>query len=204
MFSICAELAGGHKGLTCSWVAVQGAPKQGVLDFLQVSETGTEVIPGEYDASMCCRELPDGWFVVVHLDFGWADSERIRSLSAFGPTVGCQVSENYGGSASRGAAAGEELWSVLHLDEDDEETIVKGEPPEAWAAVYQTLRRKQDESDAANAQVDLMFDAPLELAKAVCGYRVDDFEPPFTLLEGPGAPKVAQKPKGLFAKLFGG
>jgi hypothetical protein len=74
-----------------------------------------------------------------------------------------------------------------------------GRVPAEWAAILDRANREQDEKDGG--EVDYLFDAPMALAEAMCGYRHDTpwpegQKPESTLL-------IQKKGPGLFGRLFG-
>src|SRR5438128_12635623 len=83
---------------------------------------------------------------------------------------------------------GERKWAVRH---DSERGIydltVDGHPPELLSQIHAQLKTLQDNAGGADANVDYIFDVPLELAAKLCGYRHDRWqfewgEPSFTRL----------------------
>jgi hypothetical protein len=67
---------------------------------------------------------------------------------------------------------GKSLWSVSHDPDralDDLKTA--GEPPAELAEIAAHLAAEQAEEDES---VDVIFEAPLELCKQLCGYRPDE------------------------------
>ena len=163
-------------GWSSSWVAVQGPGKAEVLDALGLEETGKEAVPGERTADLSCRELEDGWVVIFSEDFDWGPRERVLELSRLGLAVGCQFEDRVMmTSVACAAEQGRELWRVFH---DSEKSVfrldVTGEPPAAFLSIKEKLIQTQEDEGGEKADVDHLHDAPLELAKAVCGYRHDD------------------------------
>ena len=65
-------------------------------------------------------------------------------------------------------AHGQEVWQVVHEDASTPPGLaVSGQPPLALADIRERLASTGDDS------VSYAFDIPIELAKAVCGYRHD-------------------------------
>ena len=106
------------------------------------------------------------------------------------------------------AKDGVELWRVSHVnsDEEGEALEVTGDPPPAFVGIRDRLLQKQAEADGDS--VDYLHDIPIEVAKSVCGYRADDWEPPFAALRRIGEtaeskPAAATAGGGLFGLLRG-
>ncbi len=187
-------------GLSISWLAVRGRPKADVLDALGLEDVGAP----SGRAKLFSADLPDGWLLVFAQDMDWLTPARLASASAGSEAVGCAVEEHVMYDDARGYRDGQEAWSVVH---DAEKGIydlqVSGTPPPAFAAIRDRLEREQRSADAeagGEAEVDLIFDIPTELAKAVCGFKHD--EPPeiaISVLK----PKGEERKGGFFAGLFG-
>jgi hypothetical protein len=179
-------------GWSSSWVAVRGANKGELLASLGFEESGQEVAPGTRAAPFCCAQLERGWLVVFNEDFDWASAARVRQLSQFGLAVGCQFEDRVMmTSAACAARDGVELWRVFH---DNEASIyrldVTGEPPAELAAIRDRLFKEQGAAGGDSSSTDYVHDVPIELAKAVCGYRHDDDDAAFVGLRRTGASAV--------------
>ncbi len=167
-------------GWMCSWIAIQGATKSDVFEALNLTETGRAVSPGQGRRAISYAEIAGGWLVLVHSDFDWAKRERIRELSRLGPTVGCQVEDMVEmESVATGAKDGVELWRVFHTNAPESTLEVSGDPPSEFAAIRDRLQQEQDEDDGA----DYIHDIPLDVAKAACGFRVDEHQGAFLELK---------------------
>jgi hypothetical protein len=86
-----------------------------------------------------------------------------------------------------GLRDGELVWSVVHNSNEDRDHLkVAGEPPAAFAEIEARLRKEQARHQPGVIGADYIFDIPLELAAACCGYRHDvsaaGGEPAFTIL----------------------
>jgi hypothetical protein len=190
-----------------SWVAVQEADKDEVLKALDLVETGEDVLPGERNrgSPFSYMERDDGWIVVYGNGFEWADTDRVVSLSRLGLTLGCQFEDKVEmASVVCAAKDGVVLWRVYHdarLKGDKLE--VSGNPPEVYAEIRDQMLREQAER---TSNVDYIFEVPLELAKAVCGYRTDEEPDPFHGLRPAENEQASgrQRGRGFWGRLFGG
>jgi hypothetical protein len=195
-----------------SWVGVQGATKADVLEALQFSDTG-ESCEAEFVGPFAAAEA-DGWVFVVADTAWWAEDDLIADLSKLGFVLGMQLSETVMHCGLTAARDGTVLWRVIrspeHEDPDiaDQDLYVEGEPPASLTAIKAAL---DAQAEANDQDVDYVFDAPLELAKAICGFRIDQVRPQdfsFTRLEG-GPPEDVRPQSaggglfGLIARLFG-
>jgi hypothetical protein len=179
-------------GWMCSWVGVQGVQgvqRTEVLETLGLVETGQVVEPGSGASTWCVGEVEGGWLIVFSEDFDWGNPERVRNLSAFGLTVGLQFEDKVEMTSIACAAQdGVELWRVSHVNSDDEHKalIVTGDPPPAFKDIREALINEQAEAD--DDSVDYLHDIPIEVAKSACGYRADEWLPPFMAVRPIGAP----------------
>jgi hypothetical protein len=99
-------------------------------------------------------------------------------------------------SEAYGFRDGLEVWSVLHDPGRAGVTHleVEGDPPSELTGIRDGLVREQE----GDAGVDYLFNAPLDLTKAVCGYRWDEMQPEgteFMMLEPWGAATVKREPR---------
>jgi hypothetical protein len=102
-----------------------------------------------------------------------------------GLVVGCQFSDRVMASTCSAAREGQELWHVAHeSDKDIYHLDVSGDPPAGFAEIRQRCVDEQYAEGGDEADVDLLFDAPLLLAKQMCGFKYDDesSDPPFAVL----------------------
>lgn len=181
----------GEKGMDfdISYYKFHGVVRADLLADLGLRDTGVADPTGA--APYAIADLPNGWFVIrTQNDTGLVKRYDRRSLSRQGRLVTCDVAAvdpvNRVGSYEQG----EERWVVTHdgRNNDRLDLNVCGDVPDELLP----LRRKA--FDAAIHELkdprspDSMFDVPLELIKAVTGFRHDrpqDIQPVpvFTWLE---------------------
>jgi hypothetical protein len=160
---------GNLMGLVASWIAVKTEDAGPVLAELGLVETG------EYDLGDLVLDsfavLP-GWTVVFVPDFNFAAPETMRRLSARHDAVGCQASESAMHSAAFGYSAGEQVWAVEHDPEMAGPGLkTHGRLPIEFETERDEALRRQ--AEAEDGDVDDIFDVPLALTAALCGYRPD-------------------------------
>lgn len=203
-------------GLMCSWIAVKGAPLAVLLEAIGLAtlDQPEEVFPGTRAVNFSYLEKPDGWIVIASEDIDWASNKRILELSRLGLTVGCEQEDKVEmESVATGAENGVELWRVYHNADPKKGLLeVRGAPPPEFVEIRDRLLKEQADNGGDEAGVDFLHDIPLDLAKAVCGYRLDDEEAAFWPLKPIGAgdmeaaytrPPVGGLLGGIF-NLFGG
>ena len=185
----------------CSWIAIRTDAKDKVLDHLGLVETGMPVQPGSRAKPMSVHQSRDGWTFVFAEDFEWADRAQVLDLSRFGLTLGVQFEDKIDMTAILCAAEqGRELWSVSHINDPDHLLEVTGEPP----AEFEVIRRKYEKEQAEDDDdVDWLQEIPLELARRLSGYRVDEDLIDFIALARPSAEAENEAvSSGLLGRVF--
>ena len=175
-------------GYSLSWCAVRGKEAKVVLDELGLHPTGEREAFAE--SPLVAAQLPSGWYVIVadHDERFQAEEVRVR-LSLRCEMVSCDVEEHVMYSAASGWQNGQMLWSVEHAGSDGLDDLhTEGQLP----AVFPDIRARLQAELAENQRdADYLFDVPIELAKALVGYRHDedlpasDEEPFEVLAEAP-------------------
>jgi hypothetical protein len=171
-------------GYRISWLA-RRSEKDALLAALGLADTGE---PDEAnEAPFSAAELPTGWTVIWANDEEYASQPLAERLSRDGePAIAVHVNETCMHSTAALFEAGECRWYIHHEgDERIDFVEIEGIPPPETETIVQNLRARQTEEDAGSARVDHLFDIPLEVARAVCGYKHDYWrfdwgEPSFT------------------------
>ncbi|MGD0641885.1 MAG: hypothetical protein ABSC22_14145 [Roseiarcus sp.] len=173
-------------GFSISWLGFEGASKADVLARLDMVDT--EVADEANEAPYSIAQLPTGWTILYINDFDLGDVARLLELSRNGRVVACQVEEHAMVSAASAFLHSREEWSVAHdSGRGIYDVSTRGRPPESFADIHRRLAAEQDDAGGERAEVDYIFDAPVELAAAVTGYRHDGArfawgEPQFTVV----------------------
>jgi len=213
-------------GYSLSWLAVKGKSPAAVREALGLRPTGQrEEFP---ESELCAAELPGGWYLIVsdHTEHVAPDAV-LQTLSAGGELVTCFIEEHVMASAATGWKDGRKLWSVTHDSQRGHDHLAtEGDLPPDYAAIRDRLAAKQHQEDLekppssrllrrkikdfSQMRCDYLFDIPVELARALTGYRNDQDIPgqtgePFEALAGSlPAPSASPAKKSFFKKLFGG
>lgn len=169
-------------GNSLSWLAVKGKSPEAVLEELQLSSTGT---PGEVCRSPLVAATSNaGWYLIVanRCEHHIISAPVVERLSASCDVVTCTVEEHVMFSEAIGWRHGRRLWSVTHRGEDDstKKTVSeKGTLPSEYFAIRDRFFRQQEAEDAADAEVDFIFEIPVVLAQTFAGYKHDEASPAF-------------------------
>ena len=192
-------------GYAQSWLAVKGKPPEAVLETLGLRGTGArEAIAG---SPVVGAELPGGWYLVVADGSGHRlmRDPIVQRLSAGCEVITADVEEHVMVSVATGWKDGQRVWSVTHDAQRDMEHLqAEGELPAVFTSIRDRLRAEQQEAGGRRADVDHIFDVPVELAQTLTGYRHDAVIPgavaePFEVLVETSS---TEKPS-LLKRLFG-
>ena len=157
-----------------SWVAVHGKDPRVVLDELGWRRTGEhEEIP---ESPTTCAPLRAGWFALIMVDRtdAYDGTVDLARLSKGAELVAGFVEEHVMFSGAVVWRDGSKAWSVEH---DGQEGIghltVLGSPPPELSGIIEAARSSQQAEDEADAEVDFMFDVPVDIAQRIAGFRYD-------------------------------
>ena len=98
------------------------------------------------------------------------------------------------------------VWTVTHdAGKGIQHLAVEGDVPTEFSTIKDRLQSKQKEAGGDKANVDHLFDAPVELAQSLTGFRHDQDidgadKAPFEVLSSRSVPK---KKTSWFKSLFG-
>ena len=198
-------------GYSQSWSAVKGKPPAAVLETLGLRGTGTREEIAE--SPIVGTELPSGWYLVVASRSGHRlmSDQNVQRLSAGCDVVTGDVEEHVMVSVATSWKDGRRVWTVTHDAQRDMEHLqAEGELPATFVSIRDRLRSEQQAAGGRKADVDYIFDVPVELAQTLTGYRHNADIPgagaePFEILVEtlPSAAASAGRPSFL-RRLFGG
>jgi len=122
--------------------------------------------------------------------------------------VGCQINDKVDmDSAAWAARDGREIWRVAYRSTCKGGRLESsGSPPPEFESIRSAALREQEEAGGDGAGVAYLFDVPLDVARAACGYRMDVDPYSFVRLERSrsAAAPPRQPAPGWLARLFGG
>ena len=171
-------------GFHICWVAVRGKPAQDIYAGFRLQPTQqTEELP---ESPIVGASLPDGWTLLFANDpdeLPVLDPEPLAKHSLGCELVACFVEEGAMISCAVQFRNGKELWWVAHDSAQGLEHLEeRGVFPPPYASIKASVLKQQQSSDGG---VDHVFDAPVELARSLVGFRHDtaDEGTIFTVLE---------------------
>lgn len=186
-------------GYSLSWLAFRGRTAEAVWAELRLRATGEH---GVGRSPFLGTTLPDGWSLVLN-DPGdrFVDEDLLSRLSRGCEAVACFLEEHVMFSQASGWRDGRQLWLVKHdCERGPMHLDVTGEPPALFGPIREA---HEDRQRAADEDVDHIFDVPIELAKALVGFRHDELTQELdafeVLVELP--PEATRK--GLWNRLLG-
>jgi hypothetical protein len=185
-------------GFKHTWMATQEADEAAILDRLNLQVVAEADDYGAADYTLA--RLPTGWLIIVSNEEVEFHKLAPRAVPEGFALTGW-MNETVMVSEARGFRDGVQEWAVVHDPDVDLQGVqIEGTPPAALAEIY---RRLQSEQAKGHADVDYIFDAPVDLSKEICGFVHDqDMDTTWKVLASKGrAPKTEDK--GFFARLFG-
>lgn len=160
-------------GYAISVVAFQGLDRAQVMERAKLADGPGR---GRRREAWWLGEI-DGWLILWG-ECGYASPERLAVFSQGARVVGLDIEEHVMVSGAAEFRDGARIWMMAHDPDTDVEGVdVAGEPPAGFAAVLAELEREQREYNDEGEWVDVIFDAPIEAARLVTGYRHDEHDP---------------------------
>jgi hypothetical protein len=160
-------------GSSISWVAIKGVERREAIERLGLIETAHVADRDRVKTS--AADLPSGWLLIYSRNLDFVTPQRLQALSAGGVALGCLVEEHVMFSGLRWFEDGRERWSVIHEGEQGAHDLaVAGDLPAQFPAIRDRLFRKQNDDEEDD--VDFIFELPVELGAALCGFRHDTID----------------------------
>lgn len=157
-----------------TWVAARGKSRDRVFADLGLESTGNwEEAP---ESPIVGAQIPGGWYGVIFQsgDVDLSADGALQRLATGAEVVLFTADEQVKSSAAFGWKNGQEVWSVVRDAETaPDEVVATGKLPRPYASVVKELRAQQQAEVGGGSTVDYLFETPVELAKALTGYRYD-------------------------------
>lgn len=197
-------------GYSLSWLAIKGCSATTIQTKLGLKDSG---LCAEFaESNIVGAALPSGWYLIVFDDrkYELLNDAKLAELSDGCEVLFCDVEEHVMCSAASGWRNGLKIWSVEHDSQYGIYHLVReGAVPEILSAISIELNSQQDAEGGEKADVDYIFDIPVELTKSFTGYRYDQDLPnvkdnPFhiLLLNAPIRPSIGMRIKLLLGLLI--
>ncbi|MDJ0939637.1 MAG: hypothetical protein QNJ00_07720 [Woeseiaceae bacterium] len=164
-------------GFSVSWIAV----RTDRLDelFAQLGAEATSETDECFESDLAGVQLPDGWYLLQGrgCDHPMISEASLSRTSTLGETVACSIEEHVMFSSAEYWQNGTRSWSITHAAENGMfDLATTGFPPNVYDTIKVDLVAAQHAKGGEDADVDMIFDIPLQVARSLCGYRHD--EPP--------------------------
>jgi len=189
-------------GVSLSWLAIKGKLPEAVLGELELRSAGK---PGEVGRSPFVAAISDaGWYLLVfnRCEHHIISAPVVERLSAGCEVLTCTVEEHVMFSEATGWRDGHRLWLVTHRGDDDttKKTVSEeGTLPSEYSAIRERFFRQQEAENAADAEVDFLFEIPVVLVQTFTGFKHDEASPVF---EANGFELLESSKKSFFQRLF--
>ena len=167
-------------GFSISWLAVKTDDFDRLFEMAEVSPTteSDEWLESDFSGS----GLKDGWyFFQAHgCDHPIISGDSLSRISTLGQTIACSVEEHAMVSVAEGWNGGMRSWTIAHnAQEGMFDLSAEGELPAHFEAIKEDFISQQNAEGGKDADVDFIFDIPLQVAKKICGYKHDEGSPPW-------------------------
>ena len=162
-------------GVSISWTAVHSDDSDRIHELIQANPTGET---DEYfESQLAAAPLRAGWYLIVGqgCENSIVSSETLKALSDLGPVVGCSIEEHVMFSSAECWNSNSRIWSLVHNSEEGIYHLDEsGTLPETFEAIKSQAISEQDREGGADADVDVIFDVPLSMAKSLVGFKHDE------------------------------
>lgn len=158
-------------GYTLSWIAARDNSSDKLNNALQLRASGVREDFAESDCTSA--RLPSGYYLVI---FKREELSRalLSDVSRSVPLLYGWVEEHVMYSTVAAWEQGKEHWAIVHDAQNDIMDLqVRGTPPERYHVIRDRLFAEQAADGGENAEVDHIFDIPVDLAYELIGYRYD-------------------------------
>jgi hypothetical protein len=176
-------------GWSCSWIAVRGKESDKLLDELRMQRSSErEAFP---ESRWTAANLPGGWFLVFRSD--QCEPPTFEGSTLSGVSANCElihssVEEHVMFCSTAYWRHGQKVFEIVH---DAQKGIYdlqsSGDLPATFANVRTKFFSEQAVEGGEKANVDLIFEIPLQIGVEFTGFRHDhdyptDEETPFRVL----------------------
>lgn len=158
-------------GYSIAWVAIRGTPLDQAL--IAAGLSGTSTLAEFASKPFTGQALQNGWYLLVAkgCDSPLIASKVLAELSSNGQVIACSIEEHVMFSSAEFWQDGQSIWKVAHSSEKGIRHLSSsGSPPISFQEVAAEANRLQEQ----DSEVDYFFEAPLILARELCGFKHDE------------------------------
>jgi hypothetical protein len=190
-------------GYAITWFAVPEKNAEAFLKQLHLSPTGdTEEFPG---SPISTGKLDTGWSLLWYnrYECPFLGERELETISKDHDVICCKVEEHVMASSAELWSGGKRKWWISHEGENGPKRLdTDGELPEPFSGIRQEMETAQLAEDESDADVDYIFEIPLNVAEKIVGFKHDCDCPHLIGNQLHVLTRTASKP-GLFGRLFG-
>jgi len=149
-----------------SWIAVRDLPGEALLDMLGLEETGEEDVARLAAEPYAWGRTDAGWMMLYANFNGLAHPDNLRELSRHGTVIACDYQDQVDTLSGLMIAVrdGETLWKI---DVVGDLLDTEGALPPEFGPIHDRLALL-DDTDPDTAY---LWDIPIELGEALCGFN---------------------------------
>jgi hypothetical protein len=191
-------------GFAITWLAVDREGMDLVLAGLSLNRTGKFEDHPESPFSMA--RLTSGWQLLWINDYDAPilAAELLEAISRDQDVLVCRIEEHVMASSAELWSSGQMAWSISHVGTNGPVGLdIVGQPPASLLAIRGCLEAAQVAEGGMDAEVDHIFDIPLQVARSLVGFKHDEdyegaIEGQFEVLASAQGKKT-----GFMSRLFG-
>lgn len=159
-------------GFRICWLAFHGIDHAECLKQLGMTDTGR--FDDANDEPFSFASLPGNWHVLFANDFEYMKDKRLAALSKDCEVVGVRVADNVMYSQAVRFKRGVQVWAATHESWRGLRHLdTSGDLPTEITEIRANLLAQLEANGGDKSDVDYVFDAPVELAELITGYRHD-------------------------------
>lgn len=167
-------------GLSLSWLAVKTDDLDRLFEIADIAPTAEadEWLESDFSGS----GLQGGWYFLQAkgCDHPVISGDSLSKISTLGETIACSVEEHVMVSVAEGWNNGARSWTIAHnAQEGMLDLSADGRLPAHYEAIKDDFVAQQNAEGGEDADVDFIFDIPLQVARKICGYKHDEGSSPW-------------------------
>jgi hypothetical protein len=149
-----------------SWIAVRDLPVEVLLDMLGLEETGEEDVACLAGDPYAWGRTEAGWTMLYANFNGLAHPDNLRELSRHGTVIACDYQDQVDTLSGLMIAVrdGETLWKI---DVVGDLLETEGALPPEFGPILDRLKALDD----ADPDTAYLWDIPIDLGEALCGFN---------------------------------